>query len=143
MRRLVWAALLAVGAAPALAAQGSTEELLVQAHQFYERLEVERALPLLRQIVSPNWPFEVTADQRVDAYKYLGACLALAGKRDSAVLYFRAAIERDPFTELDASRFTPAQLATFDEARRRTRAGAARTGQPARAGPPPTRVPFA
>ena len=40
MRRLVWAALLAVGAAPALSAQGSTEELLVQAHQFYERLEV-------------------------------------------------------------------------------------------------------
>src|SRR5207247_2292682 len=82
-------------------------------------LEVERALPLLRQIISPNWPFEVTRDQRVDAYKYLGACLAVAGKRDSAVLYFRAAIERDPFTDLDPSLFTPAQLATFGEARRR------------------------
>ncbi len=142
MRRLVWAALLAVGAAPALAAQGSTEELLVQAHQFYERLEVERALPLLRQIVSPNWPFEVTAAQRVDAYKYLGACLALAGKRDSAVLYFRAAIERDPFTELDGSRFTPAQLATFDEARRRTLAVAVRPVEPARVDPRTTRVTF-
>ena len=142
MRRLVWAAALLVGVAPALAAQGSTGELLTQAHQFYERLDVERALPLLRQIVSPNWPFEVTPDQRVDAYKYLGACLALAGKRDSAVLYFRAAIERDPFTELDPSLFTPAQLATFDEARRRTLAVAVRPVQPARVDPRTARVTF-
>ena len=142
MRRLVWAVVLAVGVAPALAAQGSTAELLGQAHQFYERLEVERALPLLRQIVSPNWPFEVTPDQRVDAYKYLGACLALAGKRDSAVLYFRAAIERDPFTDLDPSLFTPAQLATFDEARRHTLAVAVRPIQAARVDPRTTRVSF-
>ena len=142
MRRLVWAVVLAVGAAPALAGQGSTAELLGQAHQFYERLEVERALPLLRQIVSPNWPFEVTPDQRVDAYKYLGACLALAGKRDSAVLYFRAAIERDPFTDLDPSLFTPAQLATFDEARRHTLAVAVRPIQAARVDPRTTRVSF-
>ena len=138
----MWAVVLAVGAAPALAAQGSTAELLGQAHQFYERLEVERALPLLRQIVSPNWPFEVTPDQRVDAYKYLGACLALAGKRDSAVLYFRAAIERDPFTDLDPSLFTPAQLATFDEARRHTLAVAVRPIQAARVDPRTTRVSF-
>ena len=142
MRRLVWAVVLAVGVAPALAAQGSTAELLGQAHQFYERLEVERALPLLRQIVSPNWSFEVTPDQRVDAYKYLGACLALAGKRDSAVLYFRAAIERDPFTDLDPSLFTPAQLATFDEARRHTLAVAVRPIQAARVDPRTTRVSF-
>src|SRR2546426_2213793 len=142
MRRLLWGVVLAVGAAPALAGQGSTGELLGQAHEFYERLEVERALPLLRQIVSPNWPFEVTPEQRVDAYKYLGACLALAGKRDSAVLYFRAAIERDPFTDLDPSRFTPAQLATFGEARRRTRAVAVRPVQPARIDPRTARLSF-
>src|SRR2546426_3887781 len=142
MRRLLWGVVLAVGAAPALAGQGSTGELLGQAHEFYERLEVERALPLLRQIVSPNWPFEVTPEQRVDAYKYLGACLALAGKRDSAVLYFRAAIERDPFTDLDPSRFTPAQLATFGEARRRTLAVAVRPVQPARIDPRTARLSF-
>src|SRR5205807_5489450 len=142
MRPLALAAIVATATISPLAAQGSTAELLGQAHEFYERLEVERALPLLRQIVSPNWPFEVTADQRVDAYKYLGACLALAGKRDSAVLYFRAAIERDPFTELDASRFTPAQLATFDEARRRTLAVAVRPVEAARVDPRTTRVSF-
>src|SRR5947199_9556782 len=98
---------------PRLGAQGSTQDLLQQASEFYERLDVERALPLLRQIVSPNWPFEVTREQRVEAYKYLGACLTLAGKRDSAVLFFRAAIERDPFTELDPNLFTPPQLPTF------------------------------
>ena len=138
----MWAVVLAAGAAPALAAQGSTAELLGQAHQFYEGLEVERALPLLRQIISPNWPFEVTRDQRVDAYKYLGACLAVAGKRDSAVLYFRAAIERDPFTDLDPSLFTPAQLATFAEARRRTLAVAVRPVQRGRVDPRTARVTF-
>jgi len=142
MRRLGWAVVLALGAARILPAQGSTEELLGQAHQFYERLEVERALPLLRQIVSPNWPFEVTREQRVEAYKYLGACLTLAGKRDSAVLYFRAAIERDPFTELDPNLFTPAQLATFGEAQRRTFAVAARPVEPARVDPRTARVTF-
>src|SRR2546430_16166739 len=95
MRAVALAAIVVTATISPLAAQGSTAELLGQAHQFYERLEVERALPLLRQIVSPNWPFEVTPDQRVDAYKYLGACLAVAGKRDSAVLYFRAAIDRE------------------------------------------------
>src|SRR5256714_6028932 len=96
----------------------------------------------MRQIVLPSWPFEVTRDQRGNAYKYLGACLAIAGKRDSAVLYFRAAIERDPFTDLDPSLFTPAQLATFGEARRRTLAVAVRPVQPARVDPRTARVTF-
>src|SRR5207247_7650948 len=102
----------------------------------------ERALPLLRQIVSPNWPFEVTAAQRVDAYKYLGACLALVGKRDSATRYFRAAIERDPFADLDAAVFTPAQLRLFGEARRLTFAVAVRPVASARIDPRTDRLTF-
>ncbi len=142
MRPLALAAIVVTATVSPLAAQGSTAELLGQAHEFYERLEVERALPLLRQIVSPNWPFEVTREQRVEAYKYLGACLTLAGKRDSAVLYFRAAIERDPFTELDPNLFTPAQLATFSEAQRRTFAVAVRPVASARVDPRTARVTF-
>ncbi len=142
MRPLALAAIVVTATISPLTAQGSTAELLGQAHEFYERLEVERALPLLRQIVSPNWPFEVTQEQRVEAYKYLGACLTLAGKRDSAVLYFRAAIERDPFTELDPNLFTPAQLATFGEAQRRTFAVAVRPVEPARVDPRTARVTF-
>ena len=119
MKPLLWGVALAAGGgltAP-LAAQGTTEDLLRQAHQYYEQLEVERALPLLRQILSPAWPFEVAAAQRVDAYKYLGAALALGGHRDSAVLYFRAALERDAFTDLDPRSFTPAQVTLFAQAR--------------------------
>ena len=142
MKRLLVAVALAAGFVPTLAAQRGTAELLRQAHEFYEQLEVERALPLLREVVSPAWPFPVAPEQRVDAYKYLGACLALAGKRDSAVLYFRAAVERDPFTELDPGVFTPAQLATFAEARRRTFAVAARPVAAARVDPRTEHVPF-
>src|SRR2546430_7325754 len=142
MRAVALAAIVVTATISPLAAQGSTAELLGQAYEFYERLEVERALPLLRQIVSPNWPFEATREQRVEAYKYLGACLTLAGKRDSAVLFFRAAIERDPFTELDPNLFTPAQLATFGEAQRRTFAVAVRPVASARVDPRTARVTF-
>jgi hypothetical protein len=102
------------------AAQAGTAELLQQARLLYERLEIERALPLLRQVVSPEWPLAVTNAQRVEAYKYLGAALVLRGKPDSAVLYFRAALERDAFADLDPAQFTPAQQRAFDAARRRT-----------------------
>ncbi len=101
-------------------AQAGTAELLLQARQLYERLEIERALPILRQVVSPEWPLEVTNAQRVEAYKYLGAALVLRGKRDSAVLYFRAALERDAFADLDPAQFTPAQAGAFAVARRLT-----------------------
>lgn len=102
------------------AAQAGTAELLQQARQLYERLEIERALPLLRQVVSPDWPLEVTNAQRVEAYKYLGAALVLRGRPDSAVLFFRAALERDAFADLDPAQFTPAQQGAFAVARRRT-----------------------
>ena len=129
-RRLIPAALatLLVATATAAAAQGGTAELLRQSRELYERLEIERALPILRRVISPDWPFEVTDAQRVEAYKYLGAALSLAGKRDSAVLYFRAALERDAFTDLDPAQFTPNQVAAFAAARRLTFAVGVRAG---------------
>ena len=126
MRRLVLALTLVVAASPAARAQTETGDLLHQAEQLYEQLEIERAVALLRQIVSPSWSHEITQEQRVAAYTYLGAALALMGVRDSALLYFRGAIERDPFADLDAQRFTPAQLTLFQQARRLTFAVAAR-----------------
>ena len=114
------AVVLVLGLPGTVVGQAGTAELLQQARQLYERLEIERALPLLRQVVSPEWPLEVTTAQRVEAYKYLGAALALREKRDSAVLYFRAALERDPFADLDPAQFTPAQTAAFTAARRLT-----------------------
>jgi hypothetical protein len=120
--------LLGTLAAP-LSAQTNTAEMLQRARRLYESVEVERALVVLRQIISPELPYVVSPEQRIEAYKYLGASLALqpgAAKRDSAVLYFRAALERDPFVDLDPQSFSPAQLSAFAEARTRTFAAAVR-----------------
>jgi len=133
---------LLVASATAAPAQGGTAELLRQSRELYEQLEIERALPILRRVISPDWPFEVTDAQRVEAYKYLGAALTLAGKRDSAVLYFRAALERDPFTDLDPAQFTPAQVAAFAAARRLTFAVGVRAGGERRVDPRTQRVLF-
>ena len=117
MRRLVVAALL-LGALPGRArAQDSTAIVLQQARDLYERIELERALPLYRSVLSPGWSFDVTQAQRVEANLYLGAALLLLDARDSALAHFRAALERDAFADLDPSRFTPSQLEAFQAAR--------------------------
>jgi hypothetical protein len=112
--------------APAATAQDSTADVLRRARSYYEGLDLERALPLLRQVVSPQWPSGVTTAQRVEAYTYLAAALVLVGQRDSAVSYFAAALANDPFTDLDPLEFTPAQTAAFAAARPRVFAVAAR-----------------
>ncbi len=142
MRRAALGLALAALCAGPATAQNSTAELLQQAHQFYEQVDIERALLLLRQVVSPSWPFEITPEQRVDAYKYLGAALALRGQSDSAMLYFRAALERDAFTDLDPATFTPAQVGLFAQARRLTFAVAARSVAARRVDPRTERVSF-
>jgi hypothetical protein len=119
VRRLVVAALLVVIPGVA-AAQGNTAEQLDQAARYHADLDVERELVLLRRIISPNSPFVVTHEQRVLAYKYLGAALVVSGRRDSAIVYFSAALERDPFVDLEPQKFTPAELAAFADARRLT-----------------------
>jgi hypothetical protein len=124
------------------AAQGSTAESLEQATKLYEDLQVERALVLLRQVISPSSPFEVSREQRVQAYTYLGASLAILGMRDSSIAYFRAALERDPFTDLDPTRFTERERSAFGEARRRTLAVAARPLLPRRIDPRTDAIPM-
>ncbi len=127
----------------AAAAQGSTAESLAQATKLYEDLQVERALVLLRQVISPSSPYEVSHEQRVKAYVYLGASLAILGMRDSSIAYFRAALERDPFTDLDPSRFTERERTAFGEARRRTLAVGARPLAPRRIDPHTDAIPMA
>ena len=101
-------------------AQGNTAELLDQAARYHAELDVERELVILRRVISPNSPFVVTYDQRVLAYKYLGAALVVLGQPDSGVVYFRAALERDPFIDLEPQKFTPAELTAFAQAKRLT-----------------------
>jgi hypothetical protein len=114
------------------AAQDSTRAVLARARAHYERLEVEQALPLFRQVISPQWTAPVTPAQRAEAFKYIGATLVIQGQRDSGVVYFQAALARDPFTDLDARTFTPAQTAAFAAARQTMFAVGARPVTPAR-----------
>ena len=125
------------------AAQASTADALAQAQRLYEQLEIERALPLLRRVISPGWSFEITTAQRVETFTYLGASLALMGQTDSAVFYFRRAIEQDPFAELDPRRFTPAQIRLFAAAGQRTFAVGVRPVRPVRLDPRTEHLTFA
>ena len=101
-------------------AQGNTDEALSRGITLYENLQIEQALVLLRRVISPSSPFEVSRHQRVTAYKYLGAALAILGQSDSSVVYFRAALERDPFLDLDPDRFTQQEQVALAEARKRS-----------------------
>lgn len=123
-------------------AQGSTDEALTRGISLYESLAVEQAMLQLRKVISPSSPFEVSKEQRVTAYKYLGAALAILGQRDSSVVYFRAALERDPFLDLDADRFTQQEQAALAEARKRSFATALRPLVEARWDPAREQVTF-
>ena len=127
-RTVIGAAMLlgAVALPRAVAAQSNTAETLANAVRLYEDLQVERAVVLLRQVVSPSSPYEVSREQRVQAYKYLGAALAVLGQRDSAIVYLRAAVERDPFVDMDAQTFSQAERDALSAARTRTFAVALR-----------------
>lgn len=143
-RAVVGALLLAmcVSLAPRRTDAQSTAESLAQATKLYEDLQVERALVLLRQVISPSSPYEVSREQRVEAYVYLGASLAILGMRDSSITYFRAALERDPFADLDPTRFTERERAAFGEAKLRTLAVAARPLAPQRLDPRTAAIPI-
>lgn len=96
-----------------------TNDQIKEAVQAFTELNWERSLAFLRKVVSPSSPFVVTPEQRVEAYKYLGASLAIAGQRDSALVYFQAALQRDPFVDLDQGVFTSKEKLVFAEARKR------------------------
>jgi hypothetical protein len=137
------AAMTAALAPRAARAQANTAETLTNAVKLYEDLQVERAVVLLRQVVSPSSPYEVSREQRVQAYKYLGAALAVLGQRDSAVVYLRAAVERDPFVDMDAQTFSAAEREALATARLRTFAVAVRPIRPDTLDPRTERTTFA
>lgn len=117
---VVFAALVALAVPVGAQDSTTTAAELGQARDLYDRLELERAMRLLRGIVAPNRAVPVTPEQRVQAYQYLGATHVLLGQPDSAVLYFRIALERDPFLDLPPEEFTPAQVGALSRARHET-----------------------
>ncbi len=121
VRRLVAAcfvlcALLAASAGRAHAQ--SAEDNIAKAIAAYENLEVQAALRTFLQVVSPTSPFPVTEDQRVTAFKYMGAAYASLGQADSAKIFFQGAILRNPFTDLDPNKFTDKERSVFSDAKK-------------------------
>jgi hypothetical protein len=118
MRRS-WSALLLIALPSLLHAQGSTEDNLKKAIDMYQAFNIEGARPILLNIISPNYLLSVTPEQKVRALKYLGASYAVLDKADSAKVFFTAALDFDPFTDLDPREFSAAELGAFSEAKTR------------------------
>lgn len=117
IRRLCLLALLVF---PAVAGgQGTTREQIQRAVAMYNNFQVEQARPILLNIISANYLQPVSPTERVEVYKYLGASYALLSHPDTARTYFTAALDFDPFTDLDVNVFGPQELAAFNEAKRR------------------------
>jgi hypothetical protein len=119
LRWIVVGVVIGMTLARPLAAQRAPAEVLSRAVILYEELQLERAVTLLRDVMSPSNTAS-TPEQRVQAMKYLGAAFALLGRRDSAITYFRGTLERDPFTDLDPAVFTAQERQLLAVARRRT-----------------------
>lgn len=98
-------------------AQGTTREQIDRAIAMYSNFQVEAARPILLNIISPNYLQQVLPSERVDAYKYLGASYALLSRPDSARTFFVAALDFDPFTDLDVEQFGPQELSAFNDAK--------------------------
>lgn len=104
--------------APA-AAQQSTADQLRRAVEMYNAFNIEGARPILLNIISPNYLLSVTPAQKVQAYKYLGASYAVLDKPDSAITFFIAALDFDPFTSLDPREFSASEQQAFTQAKAR------------------------
>lgn len=117
MRRCALAVLLL--AAPATARAQSTSEQIAQAILLYEAFNVEQARPILLKIISPGYLQQVSSTEKATALKYLGASYAVLASPDSARNFFIAALDFDPFTDLDPTKFAASELGAFNEAKAR------------------------
>jgi hypothetical protein len=118
MRRLGLAIVL-LGAPVVGVAQQSTADNIKRAIDMYNNFNIEGARPILLNIISPNYVLQVTPEQRVTAYKYLGASYAVLDKPDSAITFFMAALDFDPFTDLSTTEFSAAEQNAFSIAKQR------------------------
>ncbi|HEX7938536.1 MAG TPA: hypothetical protein VF483_06050 [Gemmatimonadaceae bacterium] len=119
MKRFALVALFATAPAALSAQAATTEDKLQQGIKAYEAFNVEQARPLFAEIVSPSNILQVSQRQKVTAYKYLGASYAVLAQPDSAERYFIAALDFDPFTDLDPVAFSGSELNAFAIAKTR------------------------
>jgi hypothetical protein len=82
----------------------------------YAASNVELARSIFSQILAGK--MQVSSDDRVTAYKYLGAYWALQqGRADSASGYFVPMLDIDPFATLDQHDFAQDEQNAFNKAR--------------------------
>jgi len=143
MRRVALAVAAVMMFGAPLVAQRPAADDLRQARALYDRLELERAGRMLKALVLPARDPAPSPAELVDAYKLLGATLVLMGQVDSGVVAFKAALERDPFVDLEPEEYTPAQVGAFAQARRQVFAIAARAPAAMRVDPRTERLRFA
>lgn len=118
MRRLgILALIAALPAAAAAQAAGTTADLIARGKAYYEAFQVDAARPIFQQIISPSYLNKVEPSERVTALKYLGASYAVLGNPDSAKIFFVAALDNDPFTDL-GDEFSASELGPFLAAKR-------------------------
>ena len=108
--RKVLALVACLATAPTIAGAQSTADLIAQGIKAYEAFNVEGARPLFAQIISPSYLNKVSDEERVTAYKYLGASYAVLANTDSAKRFFIAALDFDPFTDLDPAKFSESEI---------------------------------
>src|SRR5687768_17010323 len=106
VRQLALAGLLL--AFPGQSRAQSTTQQIDSAVALYELFQVEAARPILQKIISPGYLQQVTSAEKARALKYLGASYAVLPSQDSAITYFMGALDFDPFTDLDATKFAGA-----------------------------------
>ena len=112
-------ALAACLAAPSVAFAQSTRQQIDSAVALYVAFQVEAARPILQKIISPGYLQQVSSAEKAEALKYLGASYAVLASQDSAITYFMGALDHDPFTDLDPTKFAGAELVAFGEAKKR------------------------
>lgn len=104
---------------PVLARAQSTKQKIDSAIALYDQFNVEAARPILLTIISPGYLQQVSSVEKAMALKYLGASYAVLASPDSARNFFIAALDFDPFTDLDPTKFAASELAAFNEAKAR------------------------
>lgn len=92
----------------------SLRALFQQAVRLFDSFQVEQAYAILTRIAGQAG--RLPDGEAAGVFKYLGASFAILAQEDSAIAWYSAALERDPFTELDPTRFSATELQPFEVA---------------------------
>lgn len=118
MKQFAPALLLLLGLTLPVRARAQIAADIIRGQSEYQKSQMEAAKNTFATIIASRQ--QVKNEDRVIAYKYLGAYWALQsspGARDSASSFFRAALDFDPFTDLDRTIFAADEQNAFARAK--------------------------